>query len=113
MRKICFLVLVLAVILMVGISYAQSPRQPTSSEGKTTFTNIAVTGLDATNVPGYIEMMSADGSTRYYLYVDSNGNLRIASEIAVGRPNASPSTVSWENSRYWGQVGPLVSSQLP
>jgi len=62
---------------MVSPSFAQGPRGGTSSEGKTSFTNIAVTGLndDGTTggydagIPGYIEMTSTKGDI-YYLYID-------------------------------------------
>lgn len=113
MRKFCLSILAVSIILlMVSLSIAQSPRQPTSSEGKTTFTNIAVTGLDATGVPGYIELMSTDGSTRYYLYVNSSAVLMIASEISVGL-DASPQTVTWITGRtgHYGEVGVPVSRQ--
>lgn len=86
---------------MVGLSFAQTPRQPTSSEGKTSFTNIAVRGLnkDGTStitnpgVPGYIEMTSTAGNV-YYLYVSHDGTLMLASEEIIGL-GASPNTVSW------------------
>jgi hypothetical protein len=77
---------------MVKFSYAQQPRESKSvSEGKTVFTNIAVVGLndDGTSpsanpgTPGYIEMVSSKGDT-FYLYIDYNGKLKIASDIAVG-----------------------------
>ena len=92
---------ILAVLLMVSFSFAQTPRQPTSSEAKTTFANIAVTGLDNDGTstienpgtPAYIEMTSSKGDV-FYLYIDYDGILRIASESQVGYL-ASPATVSW------------------
>jgi len=113
MRKICLSILVLSIfLLMVTPVFAQSPRQPTSSEGKTTFTNIGTTGLEVTGVPSYIEMMSTDGSTRYYLYVDSSGNLKIASAVACGYL-ASPQTVNWltGGGSDYGEVGVKVGAQ--
>jgi len=91
------------VLLMVSFSLvlAQTPRQPTSSEGKTTFTNIAVVGLDVSGVPGYIEMVSSAGET-YYLYIDDTGNLNVASAQTVGS-GASPQTTDWNN--YGTTVG--------
>ena len=80
---------------MVSSSFAQTPRQPTSSEGKTGFTNIAVRGLNLTGVPAYFEMTAGDGDV-FYLYVGSDGKLRIASEGLVGT-GASPSIVAWED----------------
>ena len=97
---------------MVSFSLAQESRQLTSSEGKTTFTNIAVVGLNknGTNgttsqgLPGYIEMTSTSGSV-FYLYIGSDGVLRIASEAAVG-DLASPATIGWGNAS-----APKVSRQ--
>lgn len=113
MRKLGLSLLVVSIILlMVSPSSAQSPRQPTSSEGKTTFTNIAVTGLDndGTNgstqagTPSYIEMTSSKGDV-YYLYIGYDGNLRLASEVAVGWL-ASPAIVGWSDAS-----APLVGEQ--
>lgn len=100
------------ILLMVSFSLAQTPRQPTSSEGKATFTNIAVVGLnkDGTGaynnqgLPGYIEMTSTAGAV-YYLYIGSDDNLRIASERMVGYL-ASPATVGWADAS-----GPIVGNQ--
>ena len=102
MRKIFLLVLV-ATLLIVNFSFAQGSRQPTSSEGKTTFTNLAVVGLNkdgSTNpanqgLPGYIEMTTSAG-TVFYLFVDQSGRLKIASDIAVGYL-ASPAIVGWRD----------------
>lgn len=116
MRKLSVSLLLICVfLLMAKVSLAQSPRQPTSSEGKTTFTNIAIVGLnnDGTNditahgTPAYIEMTSAKGDI-FYLYIDYNGILRIASEVAVGY-GASPATVSWASAAS----GVPVATQVP
>ena len=103
MRKICFSFFVIAILLAVGISFAQTPREGTSSEGKSTFTNIAVVGLEkdgtdgsrTTGLPGYIEMISAKGE-RFYLYLGYDGNLRIASDLEIGFL-ASPALVGWSD----------------
>ncbi len=103
---------VIAILLMVSLSFAQGPRDGTSSEGKTTFTNLAVTGLnkDGTNgtsapgLPGYLEMTSSAGNV-YYLYVDYNGSLKLASAITVGI-GASPTIVGWADAS-----GSLVATQ--
>ena len=111
MRKICA-VTICIVLLMVSFSFAQTPRQPTSSEGKTTFTNIAVVGLNDngadglvdTGLPGYIEMTSTKGDV-FYLYIGYDGDLRIASEVAVGL-SASPSVLGWGDAS-----APVVGNQ--
>ena len=103
MKKYLALFVVVAVLLMIDFSFAQSPRGGTDSEGKTSFTNIAVVGIDkngtngTTNpgLPGYIEMVSTGGST-YYLYINYSGRLCIASDVAVGS-GASPSIIGWTN----------------
>ena len=113
MRKFCFWISIISIILlMVSFSLAQTPREGKSSEGKTTFTNIAVVGLnkdgaDASinpGLPGYIEMVSSAGST-YYLWIGYDGSLHIASEVIIGYA-ASPTTVSWRDGS-----GPRVGSQ--
>ena len=103
MRKFCFLLVAGTILLMVTSSFAQY-REGTTSEAKTSFTNIAVVGLDkdgtdATRnpgVPGYIEMTSTKGSV-YYLFIDYDGTLRIASDIVIGQ-GASPSITAWTSS---------------
>ena len=112
MKKIGLSVLVVSLILLMAIPlFAQSPRQPTSSEGKTSFTNIAIRGLNVSGVPGYIEIADTDGDI-YYLWVDTDGNLMIASEIAVGY-GASPATTSWASGQLGvgGPVGIVVVDQ--
>lgn len=92
---------VVVALLMAPLCFAQTPRQPTSSEGKTTFTNIAVTGLNNDGsdglvdpgTPGYIEMISTTGRT-FYLYIDAGDMLRMSSGVGVGF-SASPATIGW------------------
>lgn len=97
MRKICLVSLL--ILLMVSFAYA-APRNSIDSEGKSSFTNIAATGLDVSGVPGYIEMR--DGSGNYfYLWIGTDGKFRIASDVAVGS-GASPATTSWSDA--WGVI---------
>lgn len=104
MRKYAFVVVALSILLMAGISLAQVPRSDVpSTDGKTSFTNIAVRGVDVAGVPGYIEMYST-ANTTFYLYIDDYGKLRIASDVAVGS-GASPQTTDWNN------VGTVVGGQ--
>jgi hypothetical protein len=103
MRKICFALVLSTILLMVSPSFAQVARQPTSSEGKTTFTNISVRGLDDDGttgftdpgIPGYIEMYNTKGEV-LYLFIGSNNKLRIATERIVGY-GASPAVVGWSD----------------
>ncbi len=112
MRKLGLSLLVVSIILlMVSPSSAQNSRDGTSSEGKTTFTNIGVRGLnkDGTSaivdpgLPGYIEMTSTAGNV-FYLYIDYDGILRIASDAVIGR-GASPNIVSWGGAASAPTVG--------
>ncbi|MBM4240576.1 MAG: hypothetical protein FJ150_02725 [Euryarchaeota archaeon] len=111
MRKLCIFSIVFTIVvsLMVTFSFAQTSREGTSSEGKTTFTNIAVVGLNkdgtddsiTTGVPGYIEMVSSTGS-KFYLWIGADSKLHIASQTEVGYL-ASPATVGWSDAS-----GPIV-----
>lgn len=113
MRKICFSLVVLSMILlMVSLSFAQGSRGATKSEGKTSFTDIAVVGLARdgtdglvdTGVPGYIEMTNTAGNV-YYFYVGYDGKLRISTEVVVGWL-ASPAIVGWSDAS-----GTIVGAQ--
>lgn len=104
MRKLCFSLLVICIVLlMVSFSFAYTPREGTPSEGKTTLTNLAVVGLENDGAdalaqygtPSYIEMTNTAGVV-YYIYIGYDGELRMASEAAVGFL-ASPSTVGWSD----------------
>jgi len=74
-------------LLVTTLCYAQIARFPASTaEIKTTTTNLSVTGLDVAGNPGFIELVGAnDGTTPivYYLWVDTDGDLRIASRVAI------------------------------
>lgn len=102
MRKVCLILCVF--LLMIGLVSAQTPRNGTDSEGKSNFSNLAVTGLNATGVPGYIEMTSALGNVMY-LYLDNNSILRVASDVQIGNSTASPRTSNWSI------LGDVVGSQ--
>lgn len=96
----CILLLMVASLCLAG----ETPRESPSSAGKTTFTNIAVTGFDEVGQPAseagqpaYIEMANSEGQ-RFYLWIGTDNKLRIASEIAVSATGtASPSTVGWQD----------------
>lgn len=118
MRKFCFSIVVASMILlMVSYSFAYSgTRNAISSDGKTAFANISVTGLnkdrdttltDDMGLPGYIEFINPDNET-YYLWVDRDGLLRISSDVVVGYL-ASPATVGWKGSASGTVVGRQTS----
>ena len=91
MKKYLALVLV---VLMVGVAFAQTPREPQQEDtGATVVTNLVATGLDITGVPGYVGLRSAGSNQRtFYLYVNNNGELFIASAPQVA---ASGTIVNW------------------
>lgn len=104
MRKAYVLFFVGVFLLMVSLSFAQTPRDNADSrddlavipsEGLTMFTNLGVTGVDIDGVPGYIQMISSRGQI-FYLYIDDTNALRIASGATVGTA-ASPNTTDWNN----------------
>lgn len=112
-RKMRFFLVLSIFLFTVSFSLAQESRNGTSSEGKSTFTNIAVVGLNkngGTNpnnqgLPGYIEMTSAAGDI-FYLFVGADGKLILASAFAVGY-GASPALVGWRDAS-----GKVVGNQF-
>ena len=114
MKKYLALLIVFSMMLMVSLSFvlAQTPRDEddtalgerlTPGEGKTSFTNLSVRGLNVDGVPGYIEMVSSAGRI-YYLYFADDGTLKQASPSQVAT-TASPNVTDWNNAgvRIGGQ----------
>jgi hypothetical protein len=90
---------------MAGFVLAGEEAKNTfASAGKTVFTNIAVTGVNNDQVPGYIEFRDNTATTpvAYYLWVNSSGILMISSQIIVNNPGGtltSPASVTpWADS---------------
>ena len=93
-------------LMVASLCYAgETPRDTVTSAGKTTFTNVAVTGFAENGTggkpspgqPAYFELTNGLGR-RFYLWIGNDGKLRIASEIAVSHTGtASPSTVGWQD----------------
>ena len=81
---------------MISLASAQVPRNSVSSEGKSSYGNIAVTGLNATGLPGYIEMRDSSDET-WYLYLDDNHILKVVSAVNIGSSLTSPRTTDWTN----------------
>lgn len=89
MRKVALVAL--AALLVSSFCFAQVPRESsvaTIVPTATFYTNIGATGLDAVGNPGFLILSGAASnpdSTRgetqinYFLWVDSTGDLRIAS----------------------------------
>lgn len=84
MRKGLFLVM--ALLLIAALCMAQQPRNPTTFdyEGKTNYGHIGVQGQDVTGNPGYIELRGTNSvATLYYLWVNEEGKLMIASASSL------------------------------
>jgi hypothetical protein len=108
MAKRAIVLTAIFALLAVPLCFAQNRAgvEP-SPEGQTTFGSIEVTGLTQ-GAPGYIALIGADGSTRYYLWVGHDHALHIASEVAVGY-GASPARVAWTSATTDGDAsGPKV-----
>lgn len=117
MTKITKLLLIVIAFSMVAIPCFAVNREPTwpGEEGKTVLGNLGLTG-DVQGAPSYVEMVGSDGSSIYYLWIDSAGNLRIASPLAVSYTlsgivvggespaflGATPAQVKWEDAS--GQI---------
>lgn len=113
----------LILCLVSTFCYAQVPRGSdssqtgagtagfTSDQGISTFTNIAVTGLDATSNPSYVVFFAPDeigNMAAYYLYVDDTGDLRLASQPDLDAFASFP-TGNWRTNNM--SVGVVVGSQ--
>ena len=85
MRKIASLLF--AFLLVSSLGYAQSSRNPLNNdEGKSVFGNVATTGLDVTGNVGYLELGGTDldgNHVAWYLWVDTTGDLLIASRVTM------------------------------
>jgi hypothetical protein len=116
MAKITKYLLVIAFLMVVVPCFAVNREPIWNSEGKSVFGNVGVTG-DVNGAPAYLEMVGANGSTLYYLWVDTDNKLRIATPLAVSYTfsgtapsagdvsvwlGATPAQVTWENAS--GQI---------
>ena len=115
MRKV--LSLVVAFMLVSSLSYAQSTRNPANNDpAKSVFGNVATTGLDVAGNASYIELVSTDANgsnpIRYYVWVDSSGDLKIASRVTMETLASFPSG-DWRRSNEGGgfNIGTVVGSQ--
>jgi hypothetical protein len=87
-------------LLMAGFVLAgEEARNPASpSAAKSVLGNLQLTGINQQGIPGYLEFNDNTGGATadpasFYLWVGSDGKLRISSGVAVGT-GASPSTIS-------------------
>ncbi len=91
-------------IIMLALApacFAQVARNASPStvsyEAKTNLGNLGIQGLDVTGNPAYFEMRSTDAAASpYYLWINSAGNLCLASHGTIGVYASFP-TGSWDS----------------
>lgn len=94
MRKMLLLLVVF--ITLTSSAHAVTKETKYNLEGQTAFERIVVTGNQQTGNPGYIALQSVNWSNPdvtdvYYLWVDTSGNLRIASYPTISTYTSFPS----------------------
>lgn len=107
MKKIVTAIILL--VLSVGVSYAQVPRNPGDigdnagtqlRDGSvSSYTNVSSLGLNITGNPGYIALSGSDQGGDiflYYLWVDETGDLLLASTSVLDNFSSFP-TGDWRN----------------
>jgi hypothetical protein len=114
MRKLASLGFSLALVLVFAYgSFAQAPRNPVHDyPGKTNFSNVGISGLDVSGNAGYISLSGPhfDGSEIiYYLWVDEDGDLNIASQTTI-ESEASFPTGDWRRTTGF-DPGTVVGTQ--
>ena len=107
--------LVLALLLVTTISMAQVPRNNDYSDpGKTSLTNLGLTGLDVTSNPSYIELRGHDTvrAIYWYLWIDCTGDLVMASRTTLEAFSSFPSG-DWAPPACGGgySIGTVIGSQ--
>lgn len=97
MKKL--LLLVIAVTLFAGLSFAGGRETKDNREGVTHFPNVEATGLDNTGNPGVIQFVAPDhggANFTYYLWVNGGGKLCLASNPTISAYSSFP-TGNWNN----------------
>ena len=100
MRRIA--IVVALVFLVATFCYAQVPKNPQypvieASASSTALTNLSLTGLDVSGNPAFLALSSygSQGETfTYYLWVDRNGDLLLASHATMVGKSSFP-TGDW------------------
>ena len=89
----------LIVLLMVCASCFAAPRDHDwVSEGESDFTNLGVSG-NSDGAPGYVKLTDYAGA-EFYLWIGTDGKLRIASPLAVSYTNWGVGPVTYEGTLY-------------
>ena len=108
----------LAFVLMSNLVLAQTARNPGfQHEGQTVFSKIAATGLDVQGNPGFLMLRGvgnaawggaeADTNTHWYLWVDEDNDLCMASHVTISAFSSFPDG-NWDNDNFIActKVGP-------
>ena len=91
--------LIVVFLLMSTVCYAQVPRNASTASTevtKTNLTNLELTGNDVSGSPSYLVLTGATDVTsdafrpRYYLWVNSSGELYLASGSALSGFSSFP-----------------------
>jgi hypothetical protein len=122
-KKLAAIIVVLALVAIAAYSYAASPALPIYNvpgggqksidhPGETDFTSIGAWGFDNTGNPGFIVLkgVSTATSVPYYLWVDGQGKLRMASYPMLMNYSSFP-TGNWTPATLSGTAGVIVGQQ--
>jgi len=122
-KKLAAIIVVLALVAIAAYSYAASPALPTYTAfqgttksvvqpGETDFTSIGAWGFDNSGNPGYIVLKGSSTGTvyPYYLWVDGQGKLRMASYPMLMNYSSFP-TGNWTPATLSGTAGVIVGQQ--
>lgn len=95
MKNIVASIAAIVFVVLASTSYAvtREPQYPNIDPAVTTFEKVGVTGNTTTGNPGYLALIAADPSGTnftYYLWVDTTGDLRIASYPSISAFSSFP-----------------------
>ena len=110
MKKL--LLVLLAVTLCAGLSFAGGREVKDNREGVTHFPNVSSTGLDNTGNPGVLEVIAPNYhgvNFTYYIWVNGGGKLCVASNPTISGYSSFP-TGNW-NDQNPGMGCTIVGSQ--
>lgn len=116
MKNIIASLLVFVFLVMASTSYAvtREPQYPNIDPSVTNFEKVGVSGNTNTGNPGYLALVSADYAGvnfTYYLWVDTDGKLRIVSypTVSAARFASSFPTGDWRLPPF--NAGTVVGQQ--
>lgn len=111
MKRVLLIVLAFIFGVTVARAIGASREAQRHFDGETWFEKVGATGNTNTGNPGYIALQSDDRANvpfTYYLWVDSDGDLRVASYPTISAYSSFP-TGNWGLPAF--TVGTVVGSQ--